>query len=141
MLKKLILILVFLTLCGFIHLSGSRINQTKSEATETLLAFRPAPYCTNQGVTSDTAPLTLKKLTRKWKRACRSKYDKKPRNITKKKFVNKCVRRRFVRKDSDCDGIQKNVDNCPSVSNAAQKDTDSNGVGNACDGSSMTLSM
>ena len=36
-------------------------------------------------------------------------------------------------KDSDGDGIVDGKDNCPAISNAAQLDTDGDGVGNACD--------
>jgi len=35
--------------------------------------------------------------------------------------------------DSDNDGIADSSDNCPSISNANQLDTDSDGTGNACD--------
>lgn len=35
--------------------------------------------------------------------------------------------------DADFDGIADSADNCPSVSNADQADTDSDGTGNACD--------
>src|SRR5262249_14477696 len=34
--------------------------------------------------------------------------------------------------DSDGDGIPDSIDNCPSISNPDQKDTDGNGVGDAC---------
>ena len=36
--------------------------------------------------------------------------------------------------DSDGDGIADNVDNCIFVPNPDQRDTNGNGVGNACDG-------
>ncbi|RJG41889.1 chitinase [Motilimonas pumila] len=35
--------------------------------------------------------------------------------------------------DSDGDGISDEVDNCPNVANPDQKDTDNNGVGDACE--------
>ena len=35
--------------------------------------------------------------------------------------------------DTDKDGIDNNVDNCPSVANPDQTDTDSDGIGDACD--------
>ena len=35
--------------------------------------------------------------------------------------------------DSDTDGINDDVDNCSSVSNADQVDSDSDGYGDACD--------
>jgi hypothetical protein len=35
--------------------------------------------------------------------------------------------------DSDGDGVNDDVDNCPSIANANQTDTDTDGVGNACD--------
>ena len=35
--------------------------------------------------------------------------------------------------DADLDGINDNVDNCPSVANHDQKDTDGDGVGDSCD--------
>jgi hypothetical protein len=38
-----------------------------------------------------------------------------------------------VEKDTDEDGIKDILDNCPSVSNPAQTDTDGDGQGNACD--------
>ena len=34
--------------------------------------------------------------------------------------------------DFDCDGISNGVDNCPAVANPDQKDTDGNGIGDAC---------
>ena len=34
--------------------------------------------------------------------------------------------------DEDCDGIAPPIDNCPHVSNADQIDTDTNGIGDAC---------
>lgn len=34
--------------------------------------------------------------------------------------------------DADGDGISNGVDNCPAVANADQKDTDGNGIGDAC---------
>ncbi len=37
--------------------------------------------------------------------------------------------------DSDGDGVPNATDNCPSVSNPSQADTDHNGVGDACDSS------
>ena len=33
----------------------------------------------------------------------------------------------------DLDGVADNVDNCPSVTNSDQRDTDSDGSGDACD--------
>lgn len=45
----------------------------------------------------------------------------------------KCVKKRLRTIDSDKDGIRKNRDNCPSVSNNDQADGDSDGVGSACD--------
>ena len=35
--------------------------------------------------------------------------------------------------DTDGDGIDDSVDNCVSVANTDQVDTDSDGIGNACD--------
>lgn len=35
--------------------------------------------------------------------------------------------------DSDGDGVNDSVDNCPFVSNASQTDTDGDGIGNVCD--------
>lgn len=35
--------------------------------------------------------------------------------------------------DSDADGVQDNLDNCVSVANPEQDDTESDGFGNACD--------
>lgn len=35
--------------------------------------------------------------------------------------------------DVDCDGIANGVDNCPAVANPDQKDTDGNGIGDACE--------
>lgn len=35
--------------------------------------------------------------------------------------------------DDDSDGVLNGVDNCPSVANAGQQDTDGDGLGNACD--------
>ncbi|MBI2667044.1 thrombospondin type 3 repeat-containing protein, partial [Candidatus Woesearchaeota archaeon] len=35
--------------------------------------------------------------------------------------------------DTDGDGIEDSQDNCPTISNSAQTDADSDGVGNACD--------
>ena len=34
--------------------------------------------------------------------------------------------------DFDCDGIANGLDNCPAVANPDQKDTDGNGIGDAC---------
>ncbi len=35
--------------------------------------------------------------------------------------------------DTDGDGVDDSIDNCVSVSNADQVDTDSDGIGNVCD--------
>ncbi len=35
--------------------------------------------------------------------------------------------------DTDNDGVGNNADNCPAISNASQTDTDSDGMGDACD--------
>ena len=35
--------------------------------------------------------------------------------------------------DADSDGIANGADNCPAVANADQKDTDGNGIGDACE--------
>ena len=35
--------------------------------------------------------------------------------------------------DADGDGIADTVDNCPNTANRAQRDTDDDGMGNACD--------
>ena len=40
--------------------------------------------------------------------------------------------------DSDGDGIEDTVDNCPTVSNPGQEDADSDGVGDACDNCPLT---
>lgn len=34
---------------------------------------------------------------------------------------------------SDADGVQDNLDNCPSMANADQVDTDNDGMGDICD--------
>jgi hypothetical protein len=34
--------------------------------------------------------------------------------------------------DFDCDGFANGVDNCPAVANPDQRDTDGNGIGDAC---------
>jgi hypothetical protein len=39
----------------------------------------------------------------------------------------------LVGSDSDGDGVLNNVDNCVNVANADQRDTDNDGIGNACD--------
>ena len=36
-------------------------------------------------------------------------------------------------RDSDRDGVQDNLDNCPSKANAEQADHDGDGTGDACD--------
>lgn len=41
--------------------------------------------------------------------------------------------------DTDGDGIDDDVDNCPSVSNPDQADSDGNGIGDACEGSTADL--
>ncbi len=38
------------------------------------------------------------------------------------------------KKDTDKDGVPDDVDNCPTVSNATQFDSDKNGIGDACEG-------
>jgi hypothetical protein len=35
--------------------------------------------------------------------------------------------------DSDLDGVLDKLDNCPAASNASQRDTDQNGIGDACE--------
>jgi hypothetical protein len=40
---------------------------------------------------------------------------------------------RFFTRVDDGDGIEDSADNCPTVANAPQEDTDADGVGNACD--------
>jgi len=35
--------------------------------------------------------------------------------------------------DTDNDGIEDSLDNCPTISNPNQEDDDNNGIGNACD--------
>ena len=35
--------------------------------------------------------------------------------------------------DSDLDGVFDKLDNCPATSNANQRDTDRNGIGDACE--------
>ncbi|HCX26340.1 MAG TPA: hypothetical protein DHT34_01085, partial [Cellvibrionales bacterium] len=35
--------------------------------------------------------------------------------------------------DGDTDGINDDVDNCPSIANANQQDTDNDGTGDVCD--------
>jgi outer membrane protein assembly factor BamB len=35
--------------------------------------------------------------------------------------------------DTDTDGVTDGADNCPGIANAVQKDTDQDGIGNACD--------
>lgn len=43
--------------------------------------------------------------------------------------------------DSDHDGVADTLDNCPSVSNLDQADSDGDGVGNACDGVAPTYNF
>jgi len=43
--------------------------------------------------------------------------------------------------DADGDGISNGVDNCPAVANADQKDTDGNGIGDACQQSKSATPM
>ena len=38
-----------------------------------------------------------------------------------------------VNTDSDCDGVDDSVDNCPNDANAAQTDSDGDGIGDICD--------
>ena len=40
--------------------------------------------------------------------------------------------------DSDADGVADDIDNCPSVANADQTDSDSNGIGDACESTDDT---
>ncbi len=39
----------------------------------------------------------------------------------------------FQRADSDADGISDGIDNCPTIANASQVDTNNDGVGDACE--------
>jgi hypothetical protein len=38
-----------------------------------------------------------------------------------------------LNRDTDGDGVEDNIDNCPLAINAAQSDADGDGIGNACD--------
>ena len=40
--------------------------------------------------------------------------------------------------DTDGDGVDDDVDNCPSVANASQEDTDNDGLGDACEAPTVT---
>ncbi len=50
-----------------------------------------------------------------------------------KDWVLKASEARITLADADADGVPDRNDNCPSISNPAQTDTDGDGLGNACD--------
>ena len=90
------------------------VNQTLIQTTEVYLAA-----CT----TNPSILAARKQIRRRLRRGlCKNKAN-----------PALCARRQLNKRDRDCDGIKNKVDNCPDASNFNQNDSNSNGVGDACD--------
>lgn len=56
-------------------------------------------------------------------------------------FRDQLSRRLLGAADNDGDGVADNLDNCPTVQNADQSDTNGNGIGNACESGTATPTL
>ena len=96
------------------------------------IVFAVPPFTGRYRPQGDLSVLNGKNLKGRWKLEVQDRYDDSIVGFVNTFSITVCYRGNVVL-DTDNDGVSDNFDNCPSISNADQSDSNGDGLGDVCD--------
>ena len=96
------------------------------------IVFAVPPFTGRYRPQGDLSVFNGKNLKGRWKLEVQDRYDDSIVGFVNTFSITVCYRGNVVL-DTDNDGVSDNFDNCPSISNADQSDSNGDGLGDVCD--------